>query len=63
MHSPFIDKIWGVDITDMQLLSKLNKGIRVLLYLTGIYNKYAWVIPLKVKKRTTISNAFQKIID
>ena len=47
----------------MQLLSKLNKGIRVLLYLTGIYNKYAWVIPLKVKKRTTISNAFQKIID
>ena len=52
-----------MDITDMQLLSKLNKGIRVLLYLTGIYNKYAWVIPLKVKKRTTISNAFQKIID
>ena len=27
------------------------------------YSKYAWVIPLKDKKRITITNAFQEIFD
>ena len=27
-----------------------------------IYNKYAWVIPLKVKKGITITSAFEKIL-
>ena len=26
VHSPFIDKIWGADLADMQLISKFNKG-------------------------------------
>ena len=28
-----------------------------------IYSKYAWVVPLKVKKGTTITNAFEKNLD
>ena len=28
-----------------------------------MYSKYAWVIPLKGKKRITITNAFQKFLD
>ena len=28
-----------------------------------MFSKYAWVIPLKYKKGTTITNAFQKILD
>ena len=28
VHSPFIDNIWGVDLVDMQLISKFNKGFR-----------------------------------
>ena len=28
VHSPFIDNIWGADLADMQLTSKLNKGFR-----------------------------------
>ena len=28
-----------------------------------IYSKYPWVIPLKYKKGTTITNAFQKILE
>ena len=28
-----------------------------------IYNKDAWVIPLKYKKGITITNAFQKILN
>ena len=27
-----------------------------------LFSKYAWVIPIKNKKRTSIVNAFQKII-
>ena len=45
----------------MQLISKFNKGIRFLLCIIDIFSKYAWVIPLKDKKRITITNAFQKI--
>ena len=47
----------------MQLISKFNKEFRFLLYVIDIYSKYAWVIPLKDKKRITITNAFQKILD
>ena len=63
IHLPFIDNIWCSDLTDMQLISKFNKGFRFLLYVIDIYSKYAWVIPfpLKDKKGITIINAFQKI--
>ena len=63
LHSPFIDNIWGADLIDMQLISKFNKGFRFLLCVTDIYSKHAWVIPLKDKKRITIINAFQKILN
>ena len=46
----------------MQLISKFNKGFRFLSCVIDIYSKYAWVIPLKDKKGTTITNAFQKIL-
>ena len=47
----------------MQLMSKFNKGFRLLLCVIGIYSKYGWVIPLKDKKGITITNPFQKILD
>ena len=58
-----IDNIWGADLTDMQLISKLNKGFRFSLCVINIHSKYAWVIPLKDKKRISITNDFQKILD
>ena len=30
VHSPFIGNIWGVDLADMQLISKFSKGFRFL---------------------------------
>ena len=47
----------------MQLISKFNKGIQFLLCVTDIFNKYAWVIPLKDKKGITIVNAFHEVLD
>ena len=63
MHSSFRDNIWGVDLADMQLLSKYNKGYRFLLCVIDIFSKYACVIPLKDKKGISIVNGFHKIID
>ena len=63
MHSSFRDNIWDVDLADMQLLSKYNKGYRFLLSVINIYSKYAWANPLKDKKGISIVNGFQKIID
>ena len=59
MYSTFIDNIWGVDIADMQLISKFNKQI-LFLCVIDIFSKYAWIIPLKEKKGITITNAFKK---
>ena len=58
-----IDNIWGVDLADMQLISKYNKGIRYLLCAIDFFSKCAFVVPLKDKKGTTIVNAFQSILD
>ena len=54
------DNIWGVDLTDMQSLSKYNKRVKYFLCAIDLFSKYAWVIPLKDKKGTSIVNAFQK---
>ena len=59
----FRDNIGGPDLADMQLISKFNKGFRLLLCAIDTYSKYAWVVPLKVKKGVTIGNAFQKILN
>ena len=56
----FIDNIWGTDLADMELISKFNQGFRFPLRFIDICSKYAWVLPLKDKKRITITNAFQK---
>ena len=62
VYSQFKDNIWGVDLADMQSLSRKNKGIKYLLCVIDLYSKYAFVIPLKDEKRISIVNAFNKII-
>ena len=63
VQSFFIDNIWSTDLADIQFISKFNKEFRVLLCLIDIYSKYAGVILLKDKKGTTITNAFQKVLN
>ena len=62
VYSSFRDNIWGVDLADMQSLSKCNKGIKYLLCAIDLFSKYAWVVPLKDKRGIRIVNTFQKII-
>ena len=60
--SSFRDNTWSIDLADMQSLSKYNKGNKYLLCAIDLFSKYAWVIPIKDKKGTSIVNAFKKII-
>ena len=63
VFSSFKDNIWGVDLADMQLISKYNKGIRYLSCAIDLFSKYAFAVSLKNKKGTTIVNDFQRILD
>ena len=60
-YSSFRDNTCGVNLADMQSLSKYNKGIKYLLCAIDLFSKYAWIVPLKDKRGITIVNAFQKI--
>ena len=50
VYSSNKDNIWGVDLADMQLISKYNKGIKYLLCVISLFSKYAWVAPFKIRK-------------
>ena len=54
VYSQFKDNIWGVDLADMQSLSRKNKRIKYLLCVIDLYSKYAFVIPLKDKKELVL---------
>ena len=62
VYSSFRDNIWGVDLADVQSLSKYNKGIKYLLCAIDLFGKYAWVVPIKDKEGSSLVNAFKKII-
>ena len=55
--------IWGADIADIPLISKLDKGFRFLLCAINVYSKYARVVHLKDKKGITITKCFQDILN
>ena len=59
VYTGFKDNIWGADLADMQLISKLNKGFRFLLCVIDIFSKYAWVVPLKDKNMILINQMIQ----
>ena len=61
-YSSFRDNVLGVDLADMQSLSKYNKGTKYLLCAIDLFSKYMWVVPLKNKRGISIVNAFQKLI-
>ena len=62
VYSQFKDNIWGVDLAETRSLSKRIKGIKYLLCAIDLFSKYTFVVPLKDKKGTSITNAFNKII-
>ena len=62
VYPSFQDNIWGVDLADMQLLSRQNNGIKYLLWVIDLFSKYAFVVPLKDKKGASVVKGFEKIV-
>ena len=60
VYSSFKDNIWGVDLVDIQLISKYNKEIRFLLCVIDICSKYPCAVTLKDKKVLQLLAVFQK---
>ena len=48
----FRENILGVDLANMQSLSKYNRGIKHLLYAIDLLSKFAWIVPLKNKEES-----------
>ena len=48
VYSQFKDNIWGVDLADMQSLSRTDKGIKYLLCAIDLHSKYAFVILIEI---------------
>ena len=55
---------WQVNFTNQLLenFKKDSKGIKYLLCAIDLFSKYAWVVPIKDKKGTSVVYAFKKII-
>ena len=47
----------------MQVISKVDKGIRLLLCVIDLLSNYVWVVPLKDKKGVSIATVFQETLD
>ena len=56
-----IDKIWAVDLVDMQAFSKFNHGVKYLLAVIDVLSKYGWLIPLKDKTGKSVASALKTI--
>ena len=59
VYSSFKDNIWGVDLADMQLISKYKKGIRYFLCAIDLFSKYAFVVPLSEKRELVLLMHFR----
>ena len=55
------DKIWPVDLVDMQSFSIFNHGVKYLLTVIDVFSKYAWMLPLKDKTGVSVANALKEI--
>ena len=60
VYSSFRDNIWGVDLADMQSLSKYIKGIKYLLCAIDLLSKYAWLFLKKTKEELVLLVHFKK---
>ena len=52
-----------VDLAETESLSSSNKNVKHLSCAIDVFTKYAWVKPVKDKKRRTVFNAFIKIVN
>ena len=60
VYSSYKYNIWGVNVADMSLISRFNKGIKYLLCVIDLFSRFAWVVGLKDKEGMRFVNGFKK---
>ena len=63
VYSSFKDNIWDIDLADMTLISKFDKGIKYLQCVIDLFSRHSWVILLKNKKEASIVEGFKSILN
>ena len=51
-----------IDLLELRNISKDNKGTNLLLTIIDSYTKFAWVVPLPNKEKSTVLEAFKSVI-
>lgn len=57
-----IDNLWQADLADLSKLSKYNDNNKYLLTCIDVFSKRAWVVPLKTKTGTSLTDAFSTLL-
>ena len=58
-----VDDVFGVDLVDMQALSRVNKGYKYILMVEDIFSKYGWAVPLKNKTGVVVRDGLASIFE
>ena len=58
-----LDHLWQCDLADLTSLAAHNDGFKFLLTCIDCFSRYAWVIPIKNKRASTVTEAFASILE
>ena len=57
------DDLWQIDLVEMIPYANINNDNKYILTVIDTFSKYAWAVPLKSKKCSTVTKAFENIIN
>ena len=63
VYPSFGEIICVADLAEMQLISKSDERVTLLLCIIGIYSNFVWIVQLKDKEGVTVVDTLQKILD
>jgi len=58
-----VNELWQADLSDMQALSRHNKGYKYILVVTDVLSKKVWYHPLKSKRPAEVVVGFKKLFE
>jgi len=58
-----INQQWGMDLADIQKLSRYNKGKKYILCIIDMFSKMAWLEAIPNKSAPVVAKAIQKVFD
>lgn len=61
VFTPSVDAILAIDIADMSMFSRTNRGYKYLLMIIDTFSKYGWIFPLKSKTGKDVAEALKKL--